>query len=70
MYAVHPGAGRIIQGRNWPRLIQKTYEIDPLACPKRQGQMRFIAFIEDEEVIKKILKHFGLWEVKAPPPPK
>ena len=32
--------------------------------------MRVIAFIEDEEVIKKILKHLGLWEVKAQPPPK
>ena len=25
--------------------------------------------IEDEQVIKKILKHLGLWEVKARPPP-
>jgi len=25
--------------------------------------------IEDEEVIKKILKHLGLWEVKARLPP-
>jgi predicted Zn-dependent peptidase len=32
--------------------------------------MKIISFIEDEEVIKKILKHFGLWEVKARPPPK
>jgi hypothetical protein len=29
--------------------------------------MRIIAFIEDEEVIEKILKHLGLWEVKASP---
>jgi hypothetical protein len=52
------------------RLIQKFYEIDPLTCPKCQGQMRIIAFIEDEEVIKKILTHLGLWEAKARPPPK
>ena len=26
--------------------------------------MRVIAFIKDENVIKKILKHLGLWEVK------
>jgi len=26
--------------------------------------------IEDEEVIKKILKHLGLWEIKARPLPK
>ena len=32
--------------------------------------MRIIAFIEDEEVIKKILKHLGLWDIKARPPPK
>ena len=31
--------------------------------------MRIIAFIEDGEVIEKILKHLGLWEVKASPPP-
>ena len=32
--------------------------------------MRIISFIEDEEVIKKILKHLGLWDVKARPPPR
>ena len=32
--------------------------------------MRIIAFIEDEEVIEKILKHLGLWEMKTTPPPK
>ena len=26
--------------------------------------------IEDEEVIKKILKHLGLWEIKERPSPK
>jgi hypothetical protein len=41
-----------------------------LSCPKCRGQMRIVAFIEDEEVIKKILKHLGLWEVKARPPPR
>ena len=32
--------------------------------------MRVIAFIEDEDVIKKILKHLGLWEVKRKPLPR
>jgi len=32
--------------------------------------MRIISFIEDEEVIKKILKHLGLWEIKTRPPPR
>ena len=29
-----------------------------------------MAFIEDEEVIEKILKHLELWEMKARPPPR
>ncbi len=32
--------------------------------------MRIISWIEDEEVIKKILKHLGLWLPKRSPPPK
>jgi len=32
--------------------------------------MRIRAFIEDEEVIEKILKHLGLWDLKVRPPPK
>jgi hypothetical protein len=31
--------------------------------------MRVIAVIEDQGVIKKILTHLGLWEVKPRPPP-
>ena len=55
---------------NWSRLIQKIYEVDPLTCPKCSGEMKVISIIEDEEVIKKILKHLGLWDVKTRPPPK
>ena len=32
--------------------------------------MRVISVIDDEDVIKKILKHLGLWNQKARPPPK
>jgi len=57
--------------KNWARfirlggLIQKIYEVDPLTCPKFQGSMRVIAFIEHEDVIRKILQRtspqaFGL----------
>ena len=56
--------------KNWARLIEKIYWVDPLMCPKHQGRMKIIAFIEDEKVIEKILKHFGLWEIKARPPPR
>jgi hypothetical protein len=37
-------------------LIQKIYEVDPLTCPKCQGSMRVIVFIEHEDVIKNILQ--------------
>ena len=51
-------------------LIQKIYELDPLTCPKCQGKMRITAFIEDPEIVKKIIKHLALWAQKARPPPK
>lgn len=56
--------------KKWARLIQKIYEVDPLTCPKCSGVMKVISVIEDEEIIKKIFKHLGLWDRKARPPPK
>jgi hypothetical protein len=56
--------------RNWARLIQKICEVDPLTCPKCQGRMRVKSVIEQPAIIKKILQHLGLWEMKARPPPK
>jgi hypothetical protein len=57
----------------WAALIKAVYEVDPLKCPKCGGSMRIASFIEKEqsEVIKKILRHCGLWK-EAPPkaPPK
>ncbi len=32
--------------KNWARLIQKVYEIDPLICPKCQGTMKVIGSIK------------------------
>ena len=49
-------------------MIQKIYEVDPLTCPKCSGKMKVISVIEDKEIIKKILKHPGLWEIKTRPP--
>ncbi len=56
--------------RNWARLIQKIYEVDPLICPKCQGAMRVISSIEDPSVIRDILEHLGLWLARARPPPR
>jgi hypothetical protein len=38
--------------KNWARLIQKIYEVDPLTCPKCSGKMKVISVIEDQDVIK------------------
>jgi len=56
--------------KNWARLIQKIYEVDPLVCPKCKGTMRIISFIEDVQIIREILTHLGLWLVRSRPPPK
>jgi len=54
------------------RLIQKVYHVDPLKCPKCQGTMKIISFIEEPDVIRKILTHLDLWETRNhdPPPAK
>jgi hypothetical protein len=50
--------------------IHEPNETDPLCCPKCSSKMKILSFIEDPEVIKKILKHMGLWHVKVRPPPR
>ena len=73
-------------GKGGQRLIQKIYPMDPRrrqrSCisqgergrsaylPKCFGKMKIITMIENEEVIKKTLKHLGLWEIKERLPPK
>ncbi len=56
--------------RNWARLIQKIYEVDPLCCPACSGKMKIISIIDRVEVIEKILRHLDLWDRKARPPPR
>jgi hypothetical protein len=58
--------------QRWAMLIQRIYEVDPMACPQCSTQMKVVAFIDppQEEIIQKILKHCGLWEEppeRAPP---
>jgi len=56
--------------QNWARLIQKIYEVDPLTCPKSQRPMRIISFIEKLDIIERILRHLGLWNIRNHDPPK
>lgn len=56
--------------KNWARLIQKVYFVDPLSCPKCGGSMRIISFIEDDATIKKILMYLDLWLPQSHNPPQ
>ncbi|MGI6448996.1 MAG: transposase [Desulfitobacteriia bacterium] len=58
---VDSNIGRKKFRKNWARLIQKIYHVNPLLCPKCNGEMRIISFIEDEAAIKKVLIHLNLW---------
>ena len=52
---------RCIPSKQWRDCIKKIYEADPLRCPKCGGEMKIISFITDQQVIRQILKHLGLW---------
>jgi hypothetical protein len=58
-YIIEQGENSKEYRRNWARLIQKIYEVDPLACPRCQGKMSIISFIENEELITKDIGTFG-----------
>ena len=59
--------GSAIYGIFWPQPRPKYKDLLRRAT---HYVMRAIAFVEDPDVIKKILKHLGLWEMKSRPPPK
>jgi len=54
--------------KRWSYFIRKVYETDPLVCPRCSGEMRIISFIDQRDVIRKILEHLGLWEEAHAPP--
>ncbi|MBD3391474.1 MAG: hypothetical protein GF410_05575 [Chitinivibrionales bacterium] len=54
----------------WAALIKCVFEVDPLKCPKCGGTMKIVSFIDQSDVIQKILKHCHLWKehsARAPP---
>ena len=53
--------------KRWSYFIRKVYKTDPFACPKCPGEMRIISFIDQPDVIKKILQPLGLWEESQAP---
>ncbi len=63
-----------LPSRKWRDLIRQAWHVDPLQCPACQKQMRVIAFIDNREVVEKILRHLHLWYgpaayAPARPPP-
>ena len=56
------------KGEQMVRYYGLIYYVDPLLCPKCSGSMRILSFIEDSEIIIKILKHLDLWDVRRKPP--
>ncbi|MGB6866179.1 MAG: transposase, partial [Candidatus Aminicenantaceae bacterium] len=58
-----------IPRRGWAEMIRKVYEVNPLTCPKCQGEMRIIAFITDYAVVDRIIHHLKLTFVAERPPP-
>ena len=65
-------AGELKRRLTWAALIKLVYEVDPLRCPQCGGTMKVIAFIENTrqpEVVRKILRHCGLWKEPAPRAP-
>jgi hypothetical protein len=63
---------RRIPPPTWRECIKKVWEVDPLKCQHCQGEMKIISFINEPDVIRKILKHLGLWSTpeKPRPPPE
>ena len=64
---------RKIPPPTWRECIRKVWEVDPLKCKHCQGEMKIISFINEPNVIRKILEHLDLWntpEQLRPPPGK
>jgi hypothetical protein len=43
--------------KSWAALIKRIYNVDPLVCPKCGDTMKIIAFLQDHQEIKKIMKN-------------
>jgi hypothetical protein len=60
---------RPIPSKGWAEMIRKVYEVNPMVCPKCEGQMKVIAFLTDYAVVDRIINHLKLTFVAERPPP-
>ena len=56
--------------KSWAQLIKRVYQTDPVKC-EYGGTLRFVAFITEQKVIRKILGHLEKRKAgsRAPPQP-
>jgi hypothetical protein len=62
-----------IPSKTWRECIKKVWEVEPLECPHCGGEMKIVSFIDKSLLIRRILEHLNLWQVRIPrglPPPE
>jgi hypothetical protein len=52
---------------DWPSLLQRTFEIDVLACAYCGGRLRVLAVITEPDPVRRILPHLGMPPDPTPP---
>ena len=63
------GTRRRCGWERWADLLRRVFEIDVLHCGRCGGRLRFVAAIDDPDVVRRILGHLGLPTSLAPPLP-
>jgi hypothetical protein len=51
---------------DWATLLQRSFSVDVMECPKCRGRLRMIAVITERDAVRRILAHLGL---PTDPPP-
>ena len=44
----------------WAELFKRVFKEDVLRCPKCSGAMKVVAFVNEQDSIRKFLDHLGL----------
>jgi len=52
-------SGNKVYSMNWAPRLKRVFAIEIEKCEKCVGELKIIAFIEDTEIVEKILKHRG-----------
>lgn len=52
----------------WAECMKRTFEVDPLQCPKCGSPMKIKAFITNPDEVERISTHLGVNQSPAPPP--